>query len=76
MTGAWGRVRPRACENVVSNEVATKLAYCRHGEMHEAIYRRRVRRTEHFIARVLDDYKGEDNPVRVVDAFVERLDLQ
>lgn len=24
----------------------------------------------------LDDYIGEDNPVRVVDAFVEELDLQ
>jgi transposase len=24
----------------------------------------------------LDDYVGEDNPVRIVDAFVNELDLQ
>jgi transposase len=26
--------------------------------------------------QLLDDYVGEDNPVRIVDAFVEQLDLR
>ena len=29
-----------------------------------------------LLPECLDDYIGEDNPVRVVDAFVEELDLQ
>ena len=28
-----------------------------------------------LLPECLDDYIGEDNPVRVVDAFVEELDL-
>jgi transposase len=29
-----------------------------------------------LLPECLDDYIGEDNPVRVVDVFVEELDLQ
>ena len=29
-----------------------------------------------LLAECLDDYIAEDNPVRVVDAFVDELDLQ
>ena len=29
-----------------------------------------------LLPECLDDYIAEDNPVRVVDAFVEELDLQ
>ena len=34
------------------------------------------RRQVTLLPECLDDYIGEDNPVRVVDAFVEELDLQ
>ncbi|SEF35142.1 Transposase domain, partial [Variovorax sp. NFACC28] len=33
------------------------------------------RRQVTLMPECLDDYIGEDNPVRVVDAFVEELDL-
>lgn len=29
-----------------------------------------------LLPALLDDYVGEDNPVRIVDAFVEQLDLR
>ena len=29
----------------------------------------------HTAARMLDDYVGENNPVRIVDAFIDELDL-
>ena len=29
-----------------------------------------------LLPECLDDYIGEDNPVRVVDAFVDELDLE
>ncbi len=28
-----------------------------------------------MLPECLDDYIGEDNPVRIIDAFVEELDL-
>ncbi len=34
------------------------------------------RRQVTLLPECLDDYIGEDNPVRVVDVFVEELDLQ
>jgi transposase len=32
-------------------------------------------RSEHLFPERLDDYLGEDNPVRAVDVFVDELDL-
>ena len=35
----------------------------------------RDRRQSFLLPECVDDYVGEDNPVRVVDAFVDELDL-
>jgi transposase len=45
------------------------------GSLDEAICRRRGSIPEHLFPERLDDYICEDNPVRVVEAFVEELDL-
>ena len=45
------------------------------GRLHEAIYRRREQDPGQFAARV-DDYVGADNRVRVIEAFVDQLDLR
>jgi hypothetical protein len=42
--------------------------------VHEAIHRRRGPAAGTLLPECLDDYIGEDNPVRVVDVFVEELD--
>jgi transposase len=46
------------------------------GLSHEAIHRGQDRSQVTLLPECLDDYIGEDNPVRVVDAFVDELDLE
>jgi transposase len=36
---------------------------------------RSTQRRYHGVPELLDDYVSENNPVRVVDAFVDKLDL-
>jgi len=46
------------------------------GTLDEAICRRRGSIPEHSISERLEDYISEDTPVRVIEAFVEELDLR
>jgi transposase len=41
----------------------------------EALRRRPGSSTEHAVSQYLEDWIGEDNPVRAIDVFVEELDL-
>ena len=41
-----------------------------------AIYKRRKQRSVNVASRNLEDYVTEDNPVRVIDAFVDGLDIK
>lgn len=34
------------------------------------------RNQQHFLPEILDDYVGEENPVRVIDAFFDSLDIE
>ena len=43
---------------------------------HEAIHRGEDRTQGTLLQECLDDFIAEDNAVRMVDAFVEELDLQ
>ncbi|MFY0614520.1 MAG: IS1182 family transposase [Hyphomicrobiaceae bacterium] len=46
------------------------------GAWHEAVYRRPGRDQITLLPECLDDWADEDNPVRVIEAFVEALELR
>jgi transposase len=48
----------------------------RRGLRHYTVYPGDCRSQTALLPALLDDYVGEDNPVRIVDAFVEQLDLR
>jgi transposase len=45
------------------------------GGFDDAFCRWRRPQSEHLFPKRLDDYLGEDNPVRAIDVFVDELDL-
>ena len=73
---AFGRYRPRLCENASSS---SELAYSPEVSRRwvwAASFQGADRRQPTLLPECLDDYVAEDNPVRVVDVFVDELDLR
>jgi transposase len=72
MPGDWVRFRLRLCENAVQDTIALS-------QQGEFLMKRFVegedRSQSTLFPESLDDYIAEDNPVRVIDAFVDALDL-
>jgi transposase len=68
----YGEVRPRLCKNV-------KLAIITPSQRREVVMKRFIegedRNQSTLFPECLDDYIAEDNPVRFIDVFVDKLDL-
>lgn len=44
-------------------------------ELNDGLHRRRAARPDFLLPESVEDYVGENNPVRFIDGFVDQLDL-